>query len=115
VSELILPGQPRLREVIEPEPGPSIAERLGLEANDLVEIDSVEDPIVAYHYRLRPRARCVIVPHDEYFAHLPELLVGDPKHLIAVSDMNEPFSLVVLEKRYVTWRRLGRGRKPTWT
>lgn len=114
MSQLILPGQPQKRVVLEPPPGPCIAERLGLEPNDVVEIDSVEDPFVAYHYRLRPRTRCIILRHDEYFAHLPELFVNDPKHLIAVSDMNEPFSLTILEKKRVTWRRLRRASGVRW-
>ena len=114
MSNLILPGQPQKRVVLEPPPGPCIAERIGLEPNDIVEIDSVNDAFVAYHYRLRPGSRCVILRHDEYFAHLPELHVQDPSHLIAVSDMNEPFNLTILEQKRVSWRRLRRASGVKW-
>ena len=115
MGKLLLPGQEKpLRQVFDPgDGGPSLAEKLDLEVNDIIEVQDVRDSTIAFHYRLRPRQKCIIVAHDDYFRHLPEVLVGDPKHLIAVSitdakDTGEPFNLTVLEKHKIGWKKIGK-------
>lgn len=120
MGQIITPGARQLKVVQEPPPGPNIGEALGLERLDLIEIDAVHDATVAANYRLRSGTRCIIVPNDEYFEGLEidrereSMMVGDPKHLIAVSDMNEPFGLMVLREKMVSWRKVGRVRDIRW-
>jgi len=125
MGHIITPGARQLKVVHEPPPGPSIGEELGLERLDVIEIDQVHDATVAANYRLRSGTKCLIVPNDEYFEALEidrereSMMVGDPKHLIAVAmvapGVQEPFGLMVLRNKQVSWRKVGRVRDIRWT
>lgn len=83
-----------------------VCDELALERGDIIEIDSVENPIIKEHFRIESGTKGIILPNDEYFANIPEMLTGDRSHKVLVLENHEPISLYSLYQKYVVWRKI---------
>lgn len=84
-----------------------VCEEIGLHHGDIIEIDGVHDEFMAKNFDLPSNIRAAILANDDYFANMPDYLCGDPKHLIVVTQKNEPFGILCLAKKKVSWRKVG--------
>lgn len=79
---------------------------LGLVHGDIIEIDGVHDKTVAENFRLPPNTKAIILTNDDYFRYMPSYLCGDPTHLAVVTEYREPFNIMILAKKKVSWRKI---------
>jgi hypothetical protein len=84
-----------------------VCKELGLVHGDVIEIDGVNDQFMAENYKLPPKTRAIILANDDYFRYMPDYLCGDPEHLTVVTKYQEPFNILVLAKKKVSWKKVG--------